>query len=225
MPVTRIDLRGMAALVAMVGLTLAGALFAADAGARHQNQSAGKSAKPAPPSGAERVESFKLNLDKKGKKERVFVYSIPENGFPAVYFEVWKRAKGNWRRGQVKMVTAVPNTNPEYGLKKAWVSDLNRDHKVEIAVRSAITPSVGESLSIYRQKSARSLKFRGLQGIGGDQVKVKPKRGKSAAIKVFRLSNHSPDNVEHHELWKWSKKADQWRCREDCATGFSASAG
>lgn len=173
---------------------------------------------PAPPDGADRIESFSPNLDKAGPKERVFVYNLPNDGFNTTYFEVWNRKHGDWKRGQMKLVAGVPGPSPYYGLEQAWVSDLNRDGRVEIAVRHSVTSSIGEVLLVYRQKSKHSARFGKLQSFGGDEVKVKPKGKGPAVIRAFLKSNHSPDNLEHHEIWKWSDMADQWTCRKDCAT-------
>lgn len=178
--------------------------------------------KPKPPKGADRVESFKANLDEKDGKERVLVYNKSKEGFPASWFEVWSQKHGDWVRGQRKLVGQIPSSS-EAGLVKAWVKDLNRDGLVEIAVRDFVSPSFGETLSIFRQKSAGSKKFADLQGVGGDQVVVKTRKGKKALLKVFLKSNHSPDNVEHHEIWKWSEQADAWGCSTDCAAIPSAS--
>lgn len=173
--------------------------------------------KPTPPAGASRVEAFKPDLNGDGVKERVLVYNRPKEGLPATYFEVWKHKRGVWKRGQRKLVNQSAGS-ADSGLVKAWTKDLNRDGRFEIATRDFITPSVGEVLSVFRQKSEGSIKFTGLQTVGGDQVVVKPRKGKTALIKDSLKSNHSPDNIEHHEVWKWSKSADQWNCTKDCAT-------
>jgi hypothetical protein len=172
--------------------------------------------KPAPPNGADRVEAFRPDLNRDGVKERILVYNLPKNGLPVTYFEVWKRKHGTWKRKQRQLVTESPG-NELSGLVEAWVGDLNRDGRVEIAVRDSITPSVGEVLSIYRQKSKTSAHFADLQSVGGDTVGVRTRKKKAAVLEAFLKSNHSPDNIEHHEVWKWSKAADAWRCRDDCA--------
>lgn len=173
---------------------------------------------PAPPKGADRIESFSPNLDKDESKERVFVYNLPNDGFNTTYFEVWNRKHDGWKRGQVKLVAGVPGSSPYYGLEQAWVSDLTRDGRVEIAVRHSVTSSVGEVLPVYRQTSRHSTRFAELQSFYGDEVKVEPRKKKPAVVKAFLKSNHSPDNLEHREVWKWSEMADQWTCRRDCAT-------
>lgn len=173
--------------------------------------------KPAPPPGSNRIESFRPNLDPDRDKERVFVYNRADQDQPVSYFEVWDRGRNGWKRGQRRLVTLSPGS-PESGLAKAWVGDLNRDGRMEIAVRDRITPSAGEALSIFRQKSEGSRKFRPLQGVGGDRVGVKTRKRKPAYLKVTLMSNHSPDGREHHEIWKWSSRSGQWRCRTDCPT-------
>jgi hypothetical protein len=172
---------------------------------------------PHAPAGADRVEQFKPNLDGDRRAERVFVYNLVTEGFPATYFEVWDHRGGTWERGQVTLVTQIPSFDLSSGLRKAWVGDLNRDGRVEIAVRDYVTPSVGETLSIYRQQAEGSRSFKFLQGVPGDQVSVRTRKGKTAILAVFLKSNHSPDNLEHHEIWEWSNQADRWRCDSDCA--------
>jgi hypothetical protein len=171
---------------------------------------------PAPPPGADRVERYKVDLRPADGKERVLVYNKPKQGFPATWFEIWRKADGEWVRGQRKLVGQIPSYE-DAGLVKAWVADLNGDGRVEIAVRDFITPSVGESLSILRQTSSASLRFGPLQSVGGDQVGVRLRNGRTALLEIFRKSNHSPDGVEHHEIWKWSGGGGAWRCTSDCA--------
>ena len=173
---------------------------------------------PSPPTGANRVETFKPKLDGDQKSDRVYVYNLPTDGSPATYFQTWTKEQGTWKLRQQKLVNEIPSLDPSAGLVEGWVSDLNRDGRKEIAVRDFFTPSYGEVLSIFRQKSKHSPKFEKLQSIGGDRAVVKKKKhGKPAVISVFRKDIHSPDNVEHHEKWKWSKQADKWRCKKDCA--------
>ncbi len=195
--------------VTVLGIAVALSLMAAPAAFPAQG--------PHAPEGASRVELFKPNLDGDRRAERVFVYNLATEGFPATYFEVWDRRGGTWKRGQVRLVTQVPSFDPSSGLRKAWVGDLNRDGRVEIAVRDYFTPSVGETVSIYRQKAKGSRSFAFLQAVPGDQVSVRRRKGKTAILTAFLKSNHSPDNLEHHEIWKWSKRANRWRCDSDCA--------
>lgn len=194
---------------ALLGMTIALSLMAAPAA--HSAQA------PQAPAGAGRVELFKPNLDGDRRAEQVFVYNLVTEGFPATYFEVWDHSAGTWMRGQVTQVTQVPSFDPSSGLRGAWVGDLNRDGSVEIAVRDYFTPSVGEVVSIYRQKVEGSREFAFLQGIPGDQVSVQRRKHKSTIVTVFLKSNHSPDGLEHHEIWAWSKQAERWRCDSDCA--------
>ncbi len=187
-----------------------------------------RAAGPHPPAEADRVETFKLNLDKDRAKERIFVYNLsqgkPPYDSPVSWFEVWNKKAGGWAQVQRKLVYENPGSS-DAGLVSAWVSDLNRDGHVEIAVRDFVSPSFGEILSIYRQKSKHSTRFRKLQIVGGDQVKMKPRKKKTALLKAYLMSNHSPDNLEHHEVWKWSGRANQWTCRKDCAARSGGGAG
>lgn len=171
---------------------------------------------PSPEAGAERIESFRPNLDKDRRRERVFVYNLVTEGSPASYFEVWNRESGNWSRAQLELVSQTPSLDPSSGLVDAWLKDLNRDGRDEIAVRDFVTPSVGEVLSIFRQKSKHSLRFSVLQTVGGDQVTVQTKKGETATLAVLLKSNHSADGLEHHESWSWSQNAHQWECTVDC---------
>ncbi len=173
--------------------------------------------KPAPPKGADRVQRFKENLDGDAKKEVLFVYNLTTDGAPASYLEVWNHKHGEWKPGQQKLVNQVPSQSSSAGLVKAWAGDLNKDGLVEAAVLDFVSPSFGETLLILRQKSATSRRFESLQSLGGDAIDVQREQGKPAVIEIFRKANHSPDNAEHTEKWKWSEKADAWTCRKDCA--------
>jgi hypothetical protein len=175
-----------------------------------------KASSPGPPADATRVETFKPNLDGDKGKERVYVYRRVVSGLSTSYFDVWdKRGAHNWKKAQRKKVATSPGS-PESGLVAAWVGDLNRDGRVEIAVRDFLTPSAGESLSIFRQKQEDSLAFKHLQSIGGDRVTVQEESGKPDTIERLIKSNHSTDGRTHHEVWKWKDKRDRWVCKVDC---------
>ena len=132
------------------------------------------------------------------------------------WFTVLDRRASRWVIRQKKQVNVSPGASTS-GLREAWVGDLNRDGRVEIAIRDAITPAAGEVLSVFRQVPKRPNFFR-LQGIGGDRVKVVRRRGRAAVITVLRTSRHSPDGREHLERWKWSKRTGLWRCTSDCVS-------
>jgi hypothetical protein len=177
-----------------------------------------RAAAPAPPAGARRIERYKPNLDDVDGKDRVYVYNLPKAGVPTTWFETWTKNSGTWKRRQQKLVNEIPSADPGAGLVESWLSDLNRDGRRELAVRDFFTPSYGETLSIFRQKSKHSPRLKSLQVIAGDRVAVKEKgRGEPAIISAYRKANHSPDSLEHHEKWKWSSSAKKWRCRQDCA--------
>lgn len=178
----------------------------------------GPAAGPAPPSGADRIETYKPRLNGDSARDRVYVYDLPASGSPSTHFDSWVKASGGWKLEQRKLVNEIPSMNPDAGLEESWLADLNRDGRKELAIRDFFSPSYGESLSIFTQRSKRAAKFERLQNIGGDRVVVKPKGGgKPAVISVYRRDIHSPDNAEHHEKWKWVAKKRSWRCKVDCA--------
>jgi hypothetical protein len=163
-----------------------------------------------------RLHTFKLNLDRDRALERVQVYDVRRGALstPATYFRVGDRRKGALTYIQLVQVFQSPGSS-DSGLVQAWVRDLNRDGRVEIAVRDFATPSVGETLSIYRQTKTHSLRFSKLQTIVGDQI-VLAKRAPPVVWKVLIKSNHAPDGRDHHEAWGWSPAQNKWACTADC---------
>jgi hypothetical protein len=162
------------------------------------------------------LHTFKLNLDSDAAKERVQVYDIRQGTLmtPTTYYRVGDRRKGVMTNVQLVQVFQSPGSS-ESGLVQAWVRDLNGDSRAEIAVRDYATPSVGETLTLYRQRAAHSLRFVKLQKVSGDQVVI---AGSKAPVgwKVLIKANHAPDGVEHHELWSWSSAQKKWLCTTDC---------
>jgi len=163
-----------------------------------------------------RLHTFKLKLDRDPARERVQVYDIREGSLmtPSTYFRVGDLRKGVWVNVQLVRVFQSPGSS-ESGLVKAWARDLNGDKRVEIAVRDFATPSVGETLNIYRQAKAKSLRFSKRQTIVGDQIVIAGSRA-PVGWKVLIKANHSPDGREHHELWRWVSATKKWACKTDC---------
>jgi hypothetical protein len=163
-----------------------------------------------------RLHTFKLNLDRDAARERVQVYDIRQGALmtPTTYFRVADRRKGAWVSVQLQQVFQSPGSS-DSGLVKAWVRDLNKDKRAEIAVRDYATASVGETLNIYRQKKTKSLRFSKLQTIVGDQIVIV---GGKAPVgwKVLIKANHAPDGRDHHELWRWLSAKKKWLCEADC---------
>jgi hypothetical protein len=162
---------------------------------------------------------FKLNLDGDRALERVRVYVQVYNvdqgdeSMPTTYFEVGDSRNGSFVSAQLERVFQSP---VKAGwLMQAWVRDLNGDGRAEIAVRNYSTPSVGETLTIYRQKKARSLRFAKLQTLVGDQVVI-AKSTAPVRWKTLIKANHAPDSIEHHELWSWAPTQKKWACKTDC---------
>ncbi|MGC9974970.1 MAG: hypothetical protein ABSC36_06250, partial [Gaiellaceae bacterium] len=120
-----------------------------------------------------RLHTFKLNLDRDGALERVQVYDIHQGAMstPTTYFRVADRRKGALVYLQLTQVFLSPGSS-DSGLVQAWARDLNGDRRVEIAVRDYATPSVGETLTLFRQKKAHSLGFSKLQTVVGDQIVI-----------------------------------------------------
>jgi hypothetical protein len=173
---------------------------------------------PVPPAGADRVTYHARDLDRDRLKERVLVYNLP-TGDPikvaTTWFDVWNRRAGAWRLAQRMRILVSPGASNS-GLRKAWVGDLNRDGKVELVTRNAISPSFGQLLPVLRQAGPNSLRFKRLQVLGGDAVGVWRSPGRPAILTVYRRENHSSDNMEHSERWKWSARRGRWTCRVDC---------
>jgi hypothetical protein len=163
-----------------------------------------------------RVHTFKLNLDRDPALERVQVYDIRQGSLmtPSTYFRVSDRRNGAFAYRQLQLVFQSPGSS-ESGLVQAWARDLNGDLRKEIAVRDFSTPSVGEILTLYRQRKANSLSFSKLQTIAGDQIVIAGSRA-PVGWKVLIKANHSPDNREHHEVWGWVSAQKKWLCKTDC---------
>ncbi len=133
---------------------------------------------------------------------------------PTTYFRVGDLRKGAWVNVQLVQVFQSPGSS-ESGLVQAWVRDLNADGRAEIAVRDYATPSVGETLNIYRQRTAHSLRFAKRQTIAGDRVVI---AGGTVPVgwKVLLKANHAPDGRNHHALWSWESTQKKWVCKTGC---------
>jgi len=169
-----------------------------------------------PPPTLYRLHTFKLNLDGDAARERVQVYDIRQGTLmtPTTYFRVGDRHKAAWANIQLLRVFQSPGSS-ESGLVQAWVRDLNGDSRAEIAVRDYATASVGETLTLYRQRAAHSLRFSKLQTIVGDQIVIAGS-GAAAGWKVLIKANHARDGLDHHELWSWAPAQKKWACKTDC---------
>ena len=169
-----------------------------------------------PPPTLYRLHTFKLNLDGDAARERVQVYDIRQGTLmtPTTYFRVGDRHKAAWANIQLLRVFQSPGSS-ESGLVQAWVRDLNGDSRAEIAVRDYATASVGETLTLYRQRAAHSLRFSKLQTIVGDQILI-ARRNAPATWNVLIRANHAPDGRDHHELWRWVLAKKKWVCGADC---------
>ncbi|MGD0272779.1 MAG: hypothetical protein ABSB96_03510 [Gaiellaceae bacterium] len=163
-----------------------------------------------------RMHTFKPNLDGDPALERVQVYDLHQGAMstPTTYFRVSDRRKGAFVYVQLVQVFQSPGSS-ESGLEQAWVRDLNHDGRVEIAVRDYATPSVGETLTLFRQKKAHSLSFSKLQAVVGDQIVIAGSKA-PVAWNVFIKANHAPDSRDHHEVWSWSTAQKKWFCTTDC---------
>jgi len=163
-----------------------------------------------------RLHTFKLNLDRDAARERVQVYDLRQGAMmtPTTYFRVGDRRKVAWVYVQLTQVFQSPGSS-ESGLVQAWVRDLNGDKRVEIAVRDFATASVGETLTLYRQKKVHSLRFSKLQTIVGDKIVI-ARRKAPATWNVLIKANHAPDGRDHHELWRWAPAQKKWLCTTDC---------
>ena len=166
---------------------------------------------------------FKINLDRDRAKELVDVFNFDAAATPISSFMICKTIGGQLVRVQSQTITTSPGARSS-GLVDAWAGDLNRDGRVEIAARDFLTPSAGEVLTIYRQSSPFSLRFRKLQSVPGDTVKLQPHRGAPATIAVMLKANHAADGRQHLATWRWSARAGRWTCRADCG-GYAAARG
>lgn len=164
---------------------------------------------------ATRIHTFNLNLDGDRTLERIDVFNFDAAEAPTTIFQVCDRRRGSLVRGQSTVVTQSPG-NRESGLQQAWVGDLNRDQRTEIAVRDFLTPSAGEVLSVYRQKARHARTFGLLQRIPGDHVALTRHRRSAATITVRLKANHARDGQAHTERWRFSTTGRKWVCREDC---------
>ena len=172
-------------------------------------------ARPAPPAGSNRLISFSKNLDRDRVRERVLVYNLPTGLLASTWFDVWNRTRKGWSRVQRTRILLSPGASSS-GLRKAWLGDLNRDGRAELAVRNSITGSVGQTLTVLRQRSRRVPRFNRLQDLGGDWVGLRRIKAGPAVVLIYRRSNHSSDNREHNERWRWSQRKYQWACVFDC---------
>lgn len=163
-----------------------------------------------------RLHTFKLNVDRDSALERVQIFDLRqgEMSTPRTNFRVEDRRNGAWSYAQVESIFQSPGSS-DSGLVQAWARDLNGDRRVEIAVRDYATPSVGETLTLFRQKTAHSLAFSKLQKVVGDQIVI-ARRKSPVRWKVLIKANHAPDSRDHHELWAWSPAKGTWLCKTDC---------
>jgi len=165
-----------------------------------------------------RVHTYKLDLDADSALERIQVYNVSqgEMASPTTYFAVADRRKGKLVQVQLVRVYGPSPGSSESGLASAWAGDLNGDGRIELAVRDFVTPSVGELLSIYRQKTTSSLQFGALQRVAGDRTVVKRIASAAAELRVTIKENHSPDGRAHNEVWRWDSAQARWACQDDC---------
>ena len=163
-----------------------------------------------------RLHTFKLNLDSDRALERVQVYDLRQGAMmtPTTYFRVGDRRSGAFVYVQLQRVFQSPGSS-ESGLVQAWVRDLNGDSRAEIAVRDFATPSVGETLTLYRQRAAHSLRFSKLQTLVGDRIVI-ARRTAPVTWSILIKANHAPDGRDHHEFWSWLPDQKKWLCETDC---------
>lgn len=164
---------------------------------------------------ATRIHTFKLNLDGDRAKERIDIYNFDAAATPVTLFQTCDPQGAIDRLVQRTTVTVSPG-NRESGLRDAWVGDLNRDTRVEVAARDAISASAGEVLSLYRQTTRHGLRFGLLQRVTGDVVTLTRHPGASATITARLKANHARDNKAHTEHWSYSRTRGKWRCTRDC---------
>jgi hypothetical protein len=164
---------------------------------------------------ATRINTFAVNLDADRAKERIDVYNFDAAGAPVTMFQVCDRRAGQFWLTQRRVVTESPG-NRDSGLRAAWVGDLDRRGRVEIAVRDYISPSAGEVLSIFRQRTRTSRTFRPVQTIAGDQVTLRRRAGAPATITAVLRANHARDGRAHTERWTFRRATGMWACAVDC---------
>lgn len=189
----------------LVGLVAAGALAVP----------AGAGAAPCLLTEATRIHTFSINLDRDATRERIDVFNFDAAAAPVTIFQVCDRRGRSYVRSQRTVVNESPG-NRQSGLRQAWVGDLNRDGRVEIAVRDYLTPSAGEVLSLYRQAAAHGRTFRTLQRIAGDTTALTRHTRTPATITVRLKANHARDGRAHTERWAFSKARGKWVCKTDC---------
>jgi hypothetical protein len=158
---------------------------------------------------------FNVKLDRDRDLERIDVFNFDAAPTPVTGFMVCDRRGGRLVRDQLKYVFTSPGSRLS-GLREAWVGDLNRDGRFEIAIRDFITPSAGEQLTIMRQIARYARRFAHLQTIAGDRVALHPSPRGRATISVFLKATHTRDGHEHTERWTWSPRRDLWVCSLQC---------
>ena len=158
---------------------------------------------------------FDVNLDRDRDRERIDVFNSTSGTTPRTGFMVCDRQAGRLVRGQLKYTFTSPGA-PDSGLRQAWVGDLNRDGRYEIAIRDFITPSAGELLTILRQTARHGRTFGVLQRIAGDTVALRPSARGRATVTVLLKATHTSDGHTHTERWTWSAHAQRWVCSSQC---------
>jgi hypothetical protein len=164
---------------------------------------------------ATRINTFPVNLDADRGRERIDVYNFDAAGSPVTMFQVCDRRAGRFWLGQRRVVTESPG-GPTSGLRAAWVGDLDRRGRVEIAIRDSITPSAGEVLSIFRQRTRTARTFAPVQTITGDRVTLTRRTGAPATVTVLLTANHARDGRAHSERWTFRRASGTWACAIDC---------
>jgi hypothetical protein len=164
---------------------------------------------------ANRINTFAVNLDADRAKERIQVYNFDAAETPVTMFQVCDLRAGEYVLAQRRVVTESPG-NRDSGLRAAWVGDLDRRGRVEIAIRDHISPSAGEVLSIFRQRTRTARTFRPVQTIAGDQVTLTRRAGAPATITAVLRANHARDGRAHTERWTFRRATGMWACAVDC---------
>ena len=199
------------AVLGVVGV-LAGTALAAGAPTIKVSSAAGA---PCQVPETDRHHIFNVNLDRDRVRERIDVFNSDASGAAMTGFMVCDRVGGRLVRGQLKYTFTSPGSR-DSGLRQAWVGDLNRDKRFEIAIRDFITPSAGELLTILRQTSRYARTFARLQVIAGDRVALHPSAHGRASVSVFLKATHTRDGREHTERWTWSAQRGRWACSSQC---------
>ena len=199
------------AVLGVVG-ALAGTALAAGAPTIKVSSAAGA---PCQVPETDRHHIFNVKLDRDRGRERIDVFNSDASGAAMTGFMVCDRVGGRLVRGQLKYTFTSPGSR-DSGLREAWVGDLNRDKRFEIAIRDFITPSAGELLTILRQTSRYARTFARLQVIAGDRVALHPSARGRATVSVFLKATHTRDGREHTERWTWSAQRGRWACSSQC---------